>query len=81
MATDLERGNAERAPLLGWVLSNGAADEGTTEEGHRFRRLALYTGSSYALVEVDPRASEAWFKLYGKQVIEHHVVFTTPVWH
>ena len=55
---------------LGWVLRLGAADDGTTEEGHEFRRLALYTGTSYALVEVDPGSGEAWFKLYGRQAIE-----------
>ena len=55
---------------LGWALRFGAADDGTTEEGHAFRRLALYTGTSYALVEVDPGSGEAWFKLYGRQAIE-----------
>lgn len=68
-------------PLLGWVLTKGAADEGTTEEGHRFRRLALYTGSSYALVELDPQTGGAWFKLYGKQVIEHHTGEKYPFSH
>ena len=67
--------------LLGWALSKGAADEGTTDEGHRFRRLALYTGSSYALVEVDPLTGEAWFKLYGKQMIEHQTGKKYPVSH
>ncbi len=55
---------------LGWALRFGAADEGETDEGHRFRRLLLYTGSSYALVSVDPQADEAWFKLYGEQTVE-----------
>jgi len=36
-------------------------------DGYAFRRLALYTGGSYALVSVDPGAGESWFKLYGRQ--------------
>ncbi|MDE3260145.1 MAG: alkaline phosphatase D family protein [Gemmatimonadota bacterium] len=55
---------------LGWALRLGAADDGVTDDGYRFRRLALYTGSSYALISVDPRTQEAWFKLYGKQMVE-----------
>ena len=55
---------------LGWALRFGAADDGETPEGYGFRRLALYTGTSYALVEVNPVAREAWFKLYGKQIVE-----------
>ena len=55
---------------LGWALRMGAADDGTTEDGYEFRRLALYTGTSYAFVEVDPVSGEAWFKLYGRQAIE-----------
>ena len=55
---------------LSWVLRLGAADEGETEEGYRFERHALYADSSYALVNVDPAAREAWFRLYGEQRIE-----------
>ena len=55
---------------LGWALRFGAADDGETPEGYGFSRLALYTGTSYALIEVDPGAGEAWFKLYGKQIVE-----------
>ena len=50
-----------------WILRTGAADDGTTDEGYRFRRLALWTQNAYALVSVDPGAGEAWFKLYGEQ--------------
>lgn len=53
-----------------WVLRLGAADDGETEEGYRFRRLALYAKSSYALISVDPGTGEAWFKLYGEQELE-----------
>ena len=53
-----------------WVLRAGAADDGTTEEGYRFERLALYTQSAYALVSVDPGTGEAWFKLYGEQKLD-----------
>ena len=53
-----------------WVLRLGAADNGETEEGYRFERLALYTESAYALISVDPQKHEAWFKLYGEQKLE-----------
>ena len=56
--------------LQSWVLSAGAADDGETDEGHRFKRLALYVESSYALISVDPGTGEAWFKLYGGQKLE-----------
>lgn len=52
------------------TLSVAAADDGTTDDGYRFRRLALYAEESYALVKVDPPRGEAWFKLYGKQEFE-----------
>ena len=54
---------------LSWVLRLGAADEGETEDGHRFERFALYADISYALVSVDPGSGEAWFRLYGEQKI------------
>jgi len=53
-----------------WVLRMGAADSGTTDEDHRFERLALYTQSAYALISVDPANGEAWFKLYGEQRLD-----------
>ena len=56
--------------LQSWILRLGAADEGRTEEGYRFERLALHTESSYALISVDPQKGEAWFKLYGAQKLE-----------
>ena len=56
--------------LVSWALRLGAADDGTTAEGYRFRRMALHTEASYALVSVDPRTGEAWFKLYGEQKLD-----------
>lgn len=56
--------------MVSWALRLGAADDGETPEGHRFRRLALYTEASYALVSADPRTGEAWFKLYGEQSLD-----------
>jgi len=56
--------------LVSWALRLGAADDGETAEGYRFRRLALYTEPSYAMVSVDPRLGEAWFKLYGEQKLD-----------
>ena len=55
---------------LSWILRLGAADEGETGDGYRFERLALYADSSYAMVNVNPRSGEAWFRLYGEQRIE-----------
>lgn len=52
------------------ILKLGAADDGKTEEGYNFKRLALYTENSYALVSVDPNTDEAWFKLYGSQKLK-----------
>ena len=56
--------------LSRWALRLGSANEGETNDGYRFRRLALYTGASYALISVDPGKEEAWFKLYGEQQVE-----------
>jgi len=53
-----------------WILRAGAADRGTTEEGYKFERLALFTQSSYALVSVDPKQGEVWYKLYGDQQLK-----------
>ncbi len=53
-----------------WALRLGAAEEGEAPEGHRFERQALFAQPSYALVRVDPGAGEAWFKLYGEQVLD-----------
>lgn len=53
-----------------WVLKVGAADEGKTDDGYRFKRLALYAESSYALISVSPNTGEAWFKLYGNQKLK-----------
>lgn len=53
--------------IQSWVLKLGAADDGITNDGYRFRRLALYAEESYILVSVDPSSGEAWFKLYGRQ--------------
>ena len=50
--------------IQSWMLRLGAADDGLTDDGHRFRRLALYAEESYILVSVDPAKGEAWFKLW-----------------
>ncbi len=60
--------NASR--IASWALRLGAADDGETPEGYRFRRLALYTEPSFALIAVDPPNREAWFKLYGGQRLD-----------
>lgn len=53
-----------------WILKAGAADDGETDDGYHFKRLALYAESSYALISVNPSTGEAWFKLYGNQKLE-----------
>ena len=53
-----------------WILRQGAAESGVTEDGYSFERYALYTGSSYAMVSVDPQSREARFRLYGAQELE-----------
>ena len=55
---------------VSWVLSQGAAEDGETTEGHRFDRLALYAESSDALISADPRRGECWFKFYEQQKLE-----------
>ena len=56
--------------LVSWALRLGVADDGKTAEGYHFRRLAMYTEASCALVSVDPQTGEAWFKLYGEQKLD-----------
>lgn len=47
----------------------GVVDDGTTNEGYRFKRLALYGESNYSVVKVDPNDGNARieFQLYGEQ--------------
>ena len=56
--------------LVSWALRLGVADDGRTAEGYRFRRLAMYTEPSFAMVSADPQTGEAWFKLYGEQKLD-----------
>lgn len=56
--------------IQSWALRKGAADDGKTDEGYHFKRLALYAESSYGLVSVNPKTGEVWFKLYGNQRLE-----------
>ncbi len=47
----------------------GVADDGTTREGYKFKRLALYGESNYSVVKVDPNGGKPRivFQLYGEQ--------------
>ena len=57
-----------KAPRVwAWLLRCLAPDNGEIEGGYRFKRLALCTENSYALIRVDPPKEKAWFKLYSKQ--------------
>lgn len=57
--------------MLGWVLGNTVPDEGESDDGYRFERLALYTDSNFSIVRIDPVADEVVFQLYGKQKVTH----------
>ncbi|MBK9130140.1 MAG: alkaline phosphatase family protein [Gammaproteobacteria bacterium] len=57
--------------MLGWILGNTVPDEGKSEDGYRFERLALYTDSNFSVVRMDPVADEVTFQLYGKQKVAH----------
>ena len=61
---------------LGWLLGAGVPDEGKTQEGYRFERLALYTDSNFSLIKVDPAAGRAVFQLYGEQSVAPPDVIT-----
>ena len=61
---------ADTGRLASLLMRGGVSDEGQTAEGYHFRRLALYADNSYALISVNPRTDEAWFKLYGKQFLD-----------
>ena len=52
-----------------FILSGGVPDEGETEEGYHFERLALRTEPSYALIKVRPQEDMAIFQLYGEQSV------------
>ena len=52
-----------------FILSSGVPDEGETEEGYHFERLALRTEPSYALINVKPQEDMAIFQLYGEQSV------------
>jgi alkaline phosphatase D len=54
---------------LGWILGKAVVDEGQSEDGYSFRRLALYTDTNFSLVTADPDADQVVFQLYGKQSI------------
>jgi len=55
--------------LLGWLLGKTVAEEGHSEDGYTFERLALYTDSNFSLVKVDPERDRVMFQLYGQQIV------------
>lgn len=56
--------------LLGWLLGNTVPDEGESDDGYHFERLALYTQANFGLMRVDPAQGQAVFQLYGVQQVE-----------
>ncbi|GMT42182.1 MAG: hypothetical protein IEMM0002_0593 [bacterium] len=60
-------------PLLsGWLFGHLGTlpEEGSTKEGYRFKRMALYMDSNFSIIKVDPNSGKAVFQLYGKQTIQ-----------
>ena len=57
--------------FLGWVLGNTVPDEGESDDGYHFKRLALYTDCNFGLVTVDPQQDAVTFQLYGMQKVAH----------
>ena len=57
--------------MQAWVLKQGASDEGTTKDGHRFERLALRTEPSYSVIRVvaDADPVKATFQIYGRETV------------
>ncbi len=49
-----------------------AAEEGKTQDGEYFTRLALSVKSPYAIVQVDPKNGKAVFQLYGVEQTPSH---------
>ncbi|MCB2016651.1 MAG: alkaline phosphatase family protein [Hydrogenophaga sp.] len=57
--------------LLGWLLGNTVPDEGDSDDGYHFERLALYTQANFGLLRVDPQQGQAVYQLYGVQQVDH----------
>ena len=57
--------------LVGWMLGNTVPDEGQSNDGYSFTRLALYTEANFGLLRVDPESRQAVFQLYGVQRVNH----------
>jgi len=55
--------------VLSWLLGRSVADEGHSDDGYSFERLALYTDSNFSIVKVDQKEDRVMFQLYGKQVV------------
>lgn len=60
--------------LSGWLFGalGTLPEEGTTKEGYKFERRALYTDSNFSIIKVnpDPGNEKVTFQLYGKQTIQ-----------
>ncbi len=60
-------------PLIsGWLFGNFGTlpDDGETEEGYKFKRVALYMGSNFSIIKVNPDNEKVVFQLYGSQTIQ-----------
>jgi len=70
-------------PLLsGFALGVGVPDDGKTEDGHTFKRLARYTDSNYSLIRINPKTGILDFQLYSEQdIINPKTNVTMPMTH
>ena len=57
--------------MQSWVLRMGASDDGTTDDGYHFERLALRTEPSYSVIRVvaDADPVKATFQIYGRETV------------
>ncbi|MCG8436344.1 MAG: alkaline phosphatase family protein [Gammaproteobacteria bacterium] len=60
-----------KSRTLGWILGNTVPDDGESEDGYHYERLALYTGPNFSLIKVDPGNEQVVFQLYGHQKVSH----------
>jgi alkaline phosphatase D len=61
--------NTPRA--LSWLLGGLLPDEGSSDDGYDYERLARYTDSNFTLIKADQDNQTITFQIYGKQTAEH----------
>ena len=65
--------------IMKWLVEKlGMAEEGRVGNEYSFKRLALYRGNSYAVVDVDFSNNQYSYKIYGRDGVEAVVPLTFP---